>query len=305
MAAVLVTGAAGMIGRRVVEMLSAAGRPVIACDRVTPPDPADYATVLSELADIHRLFDIVVQGAVAGIIHCGGVSGPMVGRDHPAGTAAANIAGTVNLLEIARQRRLGRFVYCSSVSAYGHTPPGLDPVDASAPLAATDIYGASKAAADLMVRAYASDYGVDAVALRIGFVFGPRRRTASFLGSALRDAIDGRATRIAEDGERMMQMVYVEDVAEAVIAAYDADDVKPRAFNVTSGTRLKLQELAELVTQALPQARIRFGTTPDREANRQARFDIAATERALGWRPRITLEEGIACYADWLRQNPF
>jgi nucleoside-diphosphate-sugar epimerase len=303
--AVLVTGAAGLIGRRVVELLIEAGRPVVACDRVTPPDPASYATVLAELSDTHRLNDIVEQAAVEGIIHCGGVSGPVVGRDHPAGTATANIGGTVNLLEIARQRRLGRFVYCSSIAAYGHTPAGLDPVDAGAPLAATDIYGASKAAADLMVRAYARDYGVDAVALRIGFVFGPRRRTASFLSTALRDALDGRPTAVPEDGARMMQMVYVDDVATAVIAAYDAADIAPRAFNVTSGTRVELRELARLVAQRLPQARINFGTLVDIESNRQALFNISDTERRLGWRPSVDLAEGIARYADWLRRNPF
>jgi UDP-glucuronate 4-epimerase len=301
---ILVTGAAGMVGRRLVDRLRQDGRAVIACDRVVPPDPTDFETVIAELGDVDRLHTIAAEG-VDGIIHCGGISGPMVAPDDPARIARVNIGGTVNLLEIARLLRLRRFVYCSSVSAYGDTPPGRDPVDADAPLAATDIYGASKAAGDLMVRAYARQHGLDAAALRIGFVYGPRRRTSSFLARALRDALDGRPTVLEVDGEQAMQMVHVEDVAAALVAAYDAPDLGSRAFNVTGGTRVPLRELARLVRERVPGAQIVFGTLPDRENYRQARFDIDATLRVLRWTPRFGLAEGIAQYADWLSEHPY
>ncbi len=301
---ILVTGAAGMVGRRLVDLLRQDGRAVIACDRVVPPDPADFETVIAELGDVDRLHAVAAEG-VDGIIHCGGISGPMVAPDDPARIARVNIGGTVNLLEIARLLRLRRFVYCSSVSAYGDTPPGRDPVGADAPLAATDIYGASKAAGDLMVRAYARQHGLDAVALRIGFVYGPRRRTSSFLARALHDALDGRPTVLEVDGEQAMQMVHVEDVAAALIAAYDAPELGSRAFNVTGGTRVPLRELAWLVRERVPGAQIVFGTLPDGENYQQARFDIDATLRGLRWTPRFGLAEGIAQYADWLAEHPY
>src|SRR5207248_2656633 len=146
-----------------------------------------------------------------------------------------------------------------------------------APLAASDVYGASKAAGDLLVRAYARQHGVDGVALRIGFVYGPRRRTESFLATAIRDALAGRSTALADDGERPIQLVHVEDVAEALIAAYDTESVEPRAFNVTGGTLLTVRELAGLVRQCLPQARIAFGAAQDRTANRPALLDLSET----------------------------
>src|SRR5213079_285443 len=144
---ILVTGAAGLIGRRVVEMLAADGRATRATDRARAVDE----TIALEPADLTdgAAVDRLVTPDLAGIIHCGAISGPMLGRDDPAGTIAINVGGTVNLLERARRHQLcrqgsGRFVFCSSVSAYGATPK-VSLVPPSAPLAATEIYGASKA----------------------------------------------------------------------------------------------------------------------------------------------------------------
>jgi UDP-glucuronate 4-epimerase len=301
---ILVTGAAGLIGRRVVEKLLEHGRAVVACDRVPPPDAAPFDTVIAELTDPHRLHAVAASG-LDGIIHCGGISGPMVGGDHPAGTVAINVGGTTSLLEIARLGRLRRFVYCSSISAYGSSPPSAERVGIDAPLAARDVYGASKAAGDLLVRVYARQHGVDGAALRIGFVYGPRRRTSSFLGTAIRDALDGRTTRVPDDGERPIQLVHVDDVADALIAAYDAERLEPRAFNVTGGGSLTVRALADLLRAQVPQARIEFGAARDAEANRPALLDLEETARVLGWRPRVALAEGIAGYVEWLRRHPF
>src|SRR5258708_3261033 len=142
---ILVTGAAGLIGMRVVEMLAADGRATRATDRTGAVDET-IKLEPAELTDAAAL-DRLVGPDLAGIIHCGAISGPMLGRDDPAGTIAINVGGTVNLLERARRHQLcrqglGRFVFCSSVAAYGATK--LSPVPPSAPLAATEIYGASK-----------------------------------------------------------------------------------------------------------------------------------------------------------------
>jgi UDP-glucuronate 4-epimerase len=296
---ILVTGAAGLIGRRVVEMLAAEGRATLATDRATADDepralePAD----LTDGAALDRL----VMPNLAGIIHCGAISGPMLGRDDPAGTIAINVGGTVNLLERARRQGISRFVFCSSVSAYGATT--LSPVPPSAPLAATEIYGASKAAADILVRAYC-DYGLDAVVLRIGWVYGPRRRTRSLLHRLIRDALDGRPSRIEHDGKFHVPLIHVDDVARGLIAAFDRPQLRTRAFNLTN-TRTAMTALADAVCRQIPPARIAFTpgvAYPDVE---QAPFDIGATRAELGWSPAIAIEEGIAGYVAWLREHEF
>ncbi len=301
---ILVTGASGLIGRVLVERLLATGRTVLPVDRVPGADDAGYDVTIAELTDVHRLHALVASG-VDGIIHCGGISGPAVGRDHPAGVAGVNVGGTVNLLEAARLCDVRRFVFCSSIVAYGATPAGQDLVDESAPLTATaDVYGASKAAADLLVRAYAAQHGLDARIGRIGWVYGPRRRTPSLLGRMMRSGLDGRPLTLDHDGSYPLQLVHVEDVATGLLALYDAAEAAGRAFNITGGTQTPISALADLVTAALPRAEIRFTPGKVLDADRQGLFSLSALQE-LGCRPGVGLAEGIAGYADWLGRHSF
>ena len=300
---ILVTGASGLIGRVLVERLLAAGRLVLPVDRAPAASDAGYAVTTAELTDVHRLHALVASG-IDGIIHCGGISGPAVGRDHPAGVVGVNVGGTVNLLEAARLCKVRRFVFCSSIVAYGATPTGQDVVDESAPLTATaDMYGASKAAADLLVRAYGQQHGLDIRIGRIGWVYGPRRSTPSVLGSMMRSGLEGRPLLVDHDGVFPLQLVHVDDVAAGLLTLYDSDAADGRAFNITGGMQTPVTGLAGLVVAAIPGTEIRFTPGTPLRADRQGLFSIAALQ-GLGWRPRVNLADGIARYAAWLRQHP-
>jgi len=302
-AAVVVTGAAGLIGFAVAARLARAGRATVGTDCIVPREEGGFRSVEAALTDVHKLHEICA-GDVAAIVHCGAVSGPMLGRDNPRAVVETNVAGTANLLEIARQRG-ARLVFCSSTSAYGNTPPGLDPVPETAPLAAADIYGATKAAGDILARAYAAQTGLDAIVLRFSWVYGPRRRTPCVLRAMIQDAQAGRPTLLSYGRGFTRQYVHVDDAVSAVIAVLDAGEVGPaRAFNVTGGERLDFAEIAGTVRAALPEARIELGEGADPEDQSHGRFDIAAAERVLGWRPRIGFPEGVRAYARWLADHP-
>lgn len=301
---ILVTGASGLIGRVLVERLLATGRPVLPVDRVPVAEDAGYAVTIAELTDVHRLHALVASG-VDGIIHCGGISGPAVGRDHPAGVAAVNVGGTVNLLEAARLCGVRRFVFCSSIVAYGPTPAGQELVDETAPLTAiADVYGASKAAADLLVRAYATQHGLDARIGRIGWVYGPRRRTPSVLGNMMRSGLEGRPLVLDHDGAYPLQLVHVDDVVGGLLTLYDAAEAAGRAFNITGGTQTPMTALADLVAAALPGTDVRFTAGKVLPADHQGHFSLDALQ-GLGWRPATSLAEGVASYAAWLKRHPY
>ena len=302
--AVLVTGAGGLIGSKVIEMLQALHVDVVATDLAHPNLGCPFlAADFMDLSSVTALFD----HPFGSIIHCGAISGPMLGRDDPAGTIRVNVDGTVTLLEEVRKRRLGRFIYCGSIAAYGATGDvtGDGPIKTDAPLAAADIYGASKAAGEMMVRAYASEHGVDACMLRIGWVYGPKRRTRSLIYNLIRDALDGRQTVIAHDGKHAIQQVHVDDVARGLIKAWQSNDTKGRVFNLTGGVRHAMRDIAALVASIVPDTRYQFTDGIAYPDVVQSLFDISDTCRALDWKPRISLDAGIRTYADWLHNNEF
>ena len=301
--AIVITGSAGLIGFGVADRLAREGRTVIGSDRIQPREDGGFPSTDAELTDVHKLHAIC-SGDIAAIVHCGAVSGPMLGRDNPRAVIETNVAGTANLLEIARQRGV-RLVFCSSTSAYGNTAAGLDPVPEEAPLAADDVYGATKASGDILTRAYVAQTGLDAAVLRFSWVYGPRRRTTCVLREMIQDAQAGRATTLPYGRGFTRQYVYIDDVVSAVIAALDAEEIGPqRAFNITGGQRLEFGEIVDTVRLAVPGASITLGEGVDPEDQSHGRFDISAAARVLGWRPQVAFADGVRRYADWLAQNP-
>jgi nucleoside-diphosphate-sugar epimerase len=294
---VLVTGAGGLIGHALRRRLEERGTRVVPIDRMArTADGIDL--VEADVGDIHRLHALITGHGVTSIAHCGAFSGPMVSRDNPYAIVAVNVVGTANLLEAARIHGLRRFVFCSSVSAYGSTPPG--PVPEDVPMAPSSVYGASKVASEQLVNAYALQHGVDGVSLRFSWVYGPRRRTDCFIRTMIEDARASRPTVKPFGQDFHRQYIYVEDAVSGIVLALDATSLPRRSYNVTGGTRLTLAEVAAVAKRVLPQAEVRLAPGPDPLDDKQEAFDIGAARADLGYAPRYGLEEGIRAYARWI-----
>ncbi|GAD21700.1 hypothetical protein AVS7_01460 [Acidovorax sp. MR-S7] len=250
-----------------------------------------------DLGDVHRLYQLAGTG-IDGVIHCGAHSGPMVARDHPHSMVQVNVLGTANMLELARVLGARRFVYCSSTSAYGTTPAGIVPEDTL--LRPTSLYGASKAASEYLVTAYADQFGLDGVSLRICWVYGPRRTTDCFIRGLIQDALVGEPSRVAFGENFNRHYVHVDDAARALVLAMDAERPTRRTYNITGGRCTTLGEVARIVKQVLPRADIALQAGPDPVDDLQHQFATQAAERDLDYQPQISLEDGIRSYAEWL-----
>lgn len=297
---VVVTGAAGLLGAAVARRLAERGDEVVALDRAATRIPGDIQVQACDLGDVHRLYQLAGAG-IDGVIHCGAHSGPMVARDHPHSMVQVNVLGTANMLELARVLGARRFVYCSSTSAYGTTPTGIVPEDTL--LRPTSLYGASKAASEYLVTAYADQFGLDGVSLRICWVYGPRRTTDCFIRGLIQDALVREPSRLAFGEDFNRHYVHVDDAARALVLALDAEKPSRRTYNITGGRCTSLGDVARIVKQVLPQADIVLQTGPDPVDDLQHQFDTQAAERDLDYRPQISLEAGIRSYAEWLNQQ--
>ena len=298
---VLVTGSSGFIGMKLVETLLGMGIAVTGLDLHRPGRAMPGAdSVVGSFTEPHVVYGLLRSRPIDTIVHAGGVSGPMLARDTPFAICEANVLGTIHLLEAARLSGVGRFVQCGSAAAFGDTPPA--PVPDDAPLAATGLYASTKGAADLILRAYRHDYGLDTVSLRISNAYGPGRRTRCAIRTMISDALAGQPTRMEWGGGYGRAYLYVNDAVSAIIAAMRAPSLPQWAYNVAGGEFPAMEAIAAVVKRLLPGADITMKDGVDALGYRREALDLGAAARDLGWAPQFTIESGIVAYVDWMRQ---
>ena len=301
---VFVTGASGFIGLKLITELLARDYRVIATDVAAPPVPFDPRVTFyrADIRDIVR-HAVAVSGGCSAILHCGGISGPMLLQDNPAEVLDINIRGTSQLLSLAAGLKLRRFVGLSSVSAYGDTV-GLDLVDETAPLTATTFYGTSKAASDLVLQTFAARENLSAAALRIGWVYGPGRVTDALVQPIVRSAT-GVAYALPSGADHILQFVHVDDVVSAILAALQAEHLPASAYNINGVEPIGVGAMLAMIAAQLPSVQASIGPGLLEGTEVQGRMSVVAARRDLGWTPRVEFSEGLSAYVGWLQQNPY
>ncbi|MEJ2867701.1 NAD(P)-dependent oxidoreductase [Actinomycetospora sp. OC33-EN08] len=298
---VLVTGSAGLVGHAVRRRLEASGTPVVPLDVVARSGDG-VEQVAADLLDTDRLEEVFSATRPDVVVHAGGVSGPMVRTDDPVGIVRVNVDGTANLLDAARRHGVGRVVYCSSVAAYGRIA-GDGPVVEETPLHPTNVYGATKAAGEQLLEAYRHQFGLPTVALRLVAVFGPRRSTDCLIRTLLVDAAEGRRTRTGLPADAPQQYVYVDDAADAVVAAIGHPE-SVGAYNITGGGRSTAAEIVDAVRAVEPRVDAELAPAdPAAAAGWPGPLDPTATARDLGWTAGWTFSEAVRAYRDRLAQE--
>lgn len=317
----VVTGGHGFIGLWVVERLLAEGFKVLVVDRAGGPD-AGHDAVLADITTDAAARALVSYGPSV-VVHAAAQTRPALSVADPLADAQANILGTVRMLEAAREAGVTAFLFLSSAAIYGE--PATLPIPESQPPRPLSPYGLSKLAATRYVDHYRDAALLQAASLIPANAYGPRQPSgtdgspiAAFMQAAVRD----QPIEVHGDGGQTRDFVYVEDVVEAVWLAIlwltsgeggwqrsegagpgpgpDRAWEFPARFNVSTGTETSISDLVSYVERASGRA-LRRLPGPARPGDiRRSCLDPSRARRALGWVPRVTLDEGLAhTYAWW------
>jgi len=186
-------------------------------------------------------------------------------------------------------------VYSSSQGAYGVSATGANAEDA--PLLPVTVYGATKAACDLLVRTYRIQHGLNATSLRIGRVYGPGRRTGSLITTMLAAAVARKSLRLPASGGRRLQYVYEADIATALYLALNAPTLPQTAYNVSGVGIYSDEQIATMIRSLVPGTDIAFEDVElDDGSFPGAPLDCSAAHRDLGYTPEYDLERGLVAF---------
>lgn len=306
-ARMVVTGGAGFLGAHLCRTAVHAGAHVVCIDDESSGDRASVA----DLADLAR-FEFVsadvaeglpVRGPVDVVLHLASTASPVHYRRRPIATLRSGSLGTLHALELAHAHS-ARFVLASTSEVYGD--PQVHPQVETYwghvnPLGERSCYDESKRFAEAAVMAFRREHGTDAGIARIFNTYGPGMRTQdgrvvpAFIDQALR----GVPLTVAGTGAQTRSLCYVSDTVDALLRLTASDVAGP--VNVGNPHEVTVAELAEIVCGAAQsESTIEHIPLPEDDPARRCP-DIALAERLLGWRPTVSLDDGLARTIAWFR----
>jgi nucleoside-diphosphate-sugar epimerase len=317
MATYLLTGVAGFIASKVAEFLLADGHAVLGVDNLNDAYDVrlkrwrlDRLTALPrftfrrlDIADrtqARALADDPGRPPVEAVVNLAARAGVRQSVEDPWVYYDTNVTGTLNLLEICREKGIRKFVLASTSSLYGkdNPMPFREDADTSRPLSP---YAASKKAAEALCHSYHHLYGIDVTILRYFTVYGPAGRPDMSLFRFVQWISEGRPVTVYGDGSQSRDFTYVDDIARGTIAG-----LRPLGYeviNLGSDTPVVLNDVLHLVEQ-LTEKQAAVVSRPSHPADVQATWaDIGKARRMLDWRPRSTLRDGAASLVRWYQDN--
>jgi len=294
---ILITGGAGFIGSHTADAALAAGHSVRVLDDLSSGDVANLSQDI-EFIEGNVTDERSVARAAAGcdaIIHLAALVSVPQSLQQPLHTYHVNTTGTVTVLDAARRHGIRRFVLASTCAVYGDLPGRKEETSPVQPLVP---YAVSKLMAEQWVQMYARAYAMETVVLRYFNVYGPRQRADSPYSGVLARwcaaVRQGEPCTIFGDGSQTRDFVSVHDVAQAnLFAATYTGFTWGEVYHVATGHSVSLNQVLETL-DILASQPVRRCYAPPRAGDILHSAGSSAKLQRLGWRPRISLQEGLA-----------
>lgn len=330
---ILVTGSAGFIGFHVCRYLLDRGDEVVGLDNLNDyydvslkqarldqllPEPR-FSFVRLDVADRDGMQALFAEGGFDRVVHLAAQAGVRYSLENPHAYVDSNLVGFVNVLEGCRQQRIEHLVYASSSSVYGanETTPFAEADNVDHPVS---LYAATKKANELMAHTYSHLYGIPTTGLRFFTVYGPWGRPDMSPFLFTRAILAGEPLKVFNHGRHRRDFTYIDDIVEGVVRVLDrpasgnpdwsglAPDPSSsrapwRVYNIGNSEPVELLTYIELIEQALGKttAKELLPLQPGDVEHTYA--DVEALARDTGYRPKVSVREGIKRFVDWYRAH--
>jgi UDP-glucose 4-epimerase len=312
---VLVTGADGFIGSHVAESFTRHGFDVHALCLYNsfgshgwldscPPDVLKDMTVhLGDVRDAGRMLDLIAGVDV--VVHLAALIAIPYSYQAPSSFVDTNVLGTLNVLEGARRSGATKVILTSTSEVYG--TPHTVPITEDHPLQAQSPYAASKVGADQLGMSYAASFDLDVAILRPFNTYGPRQSMRAVIPTVLTQLVAGAETIRLGSLSPRRDFTFVSDTVDGFLRLATTQTSSGIVVQLGTGTSVSIGELVELAkeltgssAEVLEDAqRVR----PERSEVQVLLSDPTRAELELGWRPKVTLADGLRETVDWLQKN--
>ncbi|PZU07033.1 NAD-dependent epimerase/dehydratase family protein [Sphingomonas sp.] len=326
---ILVTGVAGFIGSHVARRLLARGDTVVGIDSLNDYNPVQLKRDRLDLVAAgeggdrftfhhvdfsdHEALDAALGTlAIDRIVHLGAQAGVRYSITNPRAYVASNLAGHLNILELARERKVEHLVYASSSSVYGTSPDLPFRVEQRVDFPIS-LYAATKKSDELISETYSHLYRIPQTGLRFFTVYGPWGRTDMAVWGFTDKILSGVPIEVYNGGNMRRDFTFIDDIVTGIVAALDnppPDDGQPKAggsvsphrlYNIGNNQAEQLETLIALIEESCGRKAIRI-EKPMQPGDVPATYaDLTAIREDLGFQPTTPISVGIPIFVDWYK----
>jgi UDP-glucose 4-epimerase len=308
----LVTGCAGFIGSTLTERLLSDGHVVVGYDNFstgqenflrTACEAANFRLVRGDVLDSATLTESM-RGSEF-VFHLAANADVRFGTEHPGRDLEQNTIATHRVLDAMRQNGISKIAFSSTGSVYGESSEIPTPEDARFPIQ-TSLYGASKAAGEGLICAYCAGYGFQSYIFRFVSILGERYTHGHIFDFYRQLKDDSSRLRVLGNGQQRKSYLYVHDCIDAMLMAIERSNAGVNIFNLGTDAYCEVNDSIGWICEAL-------GVTPKIEYGGGDRgwvgdnpFIFLDTKkiRALGWKPKLTIRQGVIKTLEYLKTNP-
>ncbi|EQB4333372.1 NAD-dependent epimerase [Providencia stuartii] len=324
----LVTGCAGFIGSRVVDVLTALGHDVIGIEnfnsyydptlkhaRLNKTSKENFKLIQIDISDKKKLDRLFKTYHIDIVIHLAAQAGVRYSLENPHAYSESNLVGFLNILEGCRQANVKHLVYASSSSVYGisnQTPFSTDmPTDHP-----VSLYAATKKANELMAHSYSHLYQLPTTGLRFFTVYGPWGRPDMALFKFTKAILAGEPIDVYNNGNLSRDFTFIDDIVEGVIRISDiipqadpengslspAQSRAPyRLYNIGNGQPVQLTDFIAALEKSLGKKAIKNFLPMQAGDVYTTWADTEDLFKVTGYRPQVSIEQGVQAFVDWYR----